>query len=250
VLHQIVSKPLISFIIPAFNEAKLLPETLAGIRCAADVLTVRNVAWEIVVCDNNSTDDTARIAEQHGARVVFEKVNQISRARNTGASIAAGDWFVFIDADSVPPGGLLEEMCDAMDSGRIVGGGAIMTMDAELHWFWMLWLRMWNRTSQLMKWAAGSFVYARADAFKAVGGFPLDCYTGEELVLSQKLKRWGRSRQLTFRILTRHPLKTSARKINLYSKTELLKTLFFSIFLYPFVRKRRGFWFMWYDGRR
>jgi glycosyltransferase involved in cell wall biosynthesis len=107
VLHQIVSKPLISFIIPAFNEAKLLPETLAGIRRAADVLTVRNVAWEIVVCDNNSTDDTARIAEQHGARVVFEKVNQISRARNTGASIAAGDWFVFIDADSVPPGGLL-----------------------------------------------------------------------------------------------------------------------------------------------
>lgn len=240
----------ISFIIPAFNEAKLLPDTLAGIRDAAAVLTARKLTWEMVVCDNNSTDDTAQIAEKHGARVVFEKVNQISRARNAGASIASGDWFVFIDADSIPPSGLLEEMCDAMVSGQVIGGGAIMTMDAKLHWFWMIWLRMWNLTSQLMSWAAGSFVYARADAFKAVGGFPLDCFTGEELVLSQKLKRWGRQHHRKFRILTRHPLKTSARKINLYSKTELLKTLLFSIFLYPFVRKRRGFWFMWYDGRR
>lgn len=248
--QRIVSKPSISFIVPAFNEAKLLPDTLAGIRSSAVVLSAKGVSWEIVVCDNNSTDETARIAKERGARVVFEKVNQISRARNAGASIARGDWFVFVDADSIPPCGLLEEMHEVISTEQVVGGGAIMTMDAELHWFWMLWLHMWNRVSRLMRWAAGSFVYARADAFKAVGGFPLDCYTGEELVLSQKLKRWGRQNGYKFRILTRHPLITSARKVTLYSKTELLKTLLFSLLLYPFVRRKRGFWFMWYDGRR
>ena len=247
---MVVKTPLISFIIPAYNEAKLLPQTLAGIRASASVLADHGMQWEMVVCDNNSTGDTAQIAGQLGAKVVFEKVNQISRARNRGASIAAGEWFVFIDADSIPSKGLIADMARVMKSAEVVGGGSTMIMDADIHWFWLIWLRMWNVTSQCMRWAAGSFVYARADAFRDVSGFPTDCFTGEELVLSQRLKRWGRPRKLKFKILSKSPLTTSARKVELYSKTELLKTLFFSIFLYPFVRKKRGFWFMWYDGRR
>ena len=55
---------------------------------------------------------------------------------------------------------------------------------------------------------------------------------------------------MPFKVLSRHPLMTSARKVSLYSRGELLKTLIFSMFLYPFVRQRKGAWFMWYDGRR
>ena len=42
-------------------------------------------SWEIIVCDNNSTDKTGEIAGKMGARIAFEPINQISRARNTGA---------------------------------------------------------------------------------------------------------------------------------------------------------------------
>ena len=42
----------LSFIIPAFNEEKLLPETLKCIRQSASVLTDKGLEWEIVVCDN------------------------------------------------------------------------------------------------------------------------------------------------------------------------------------------------------
>ena len=43
---------------------------------------------EVLVIDNNSTDRTTAVAESLGCRVVFEKENQIARARNRGASVA------------------------------------------------------------------------------------------------------------------------------------------------------------------
>src|SRR5687768_9752371 len=93
---------LVSVIVPAFNEEKLLGQSLRAIKEACKAFEERGWSWEMVVCDNNSTDRTAEIAEGEGARVVFEPINQISRARNGGASIAQGDWFVFVDADSFP----------------------------------------------------------------------------------------------------------------------------------------------------
>jgi glycosyltransferase involved in cell wall biosynthesis len=245
-----VSNLTFSFIIPAFNEEKLLPETLRCIRESASVMTDKGFEWEIVVCDNNSTDQTSVIAKEHGTKVVFEPKNQIARARNTGASIAKGEWYVFIDADSIPPPALFQDLIDTISTGNISGGGSLMDMPGEIHWFYKFWMWMWNRTSLMMSWAAGSFVYCRAEGFRAVDGFPEDCYTGEELGFSRKMKRWGKRSGLEFRILKKHPLLTSARKVSLYSRSELLKTLLLSLFCYPFVRNRRNAWFMWYDGRR
>ena len=50
--------------------------------------------------------------------MVFEPVNQIARARNTGAAAATGDWLVFIDADSHPSAELFAEVAEQ------IGGGA------------------------------------------------------------------------------------------------------------------------------
>ena len=89
----------ISVIVPAFNEEKLIAETLRRIQAARSAFASLGWESEIVVCDNNSTDRTAELARAEGATVVFEPVNQIARARNTGASAATGDWFLFVDAD-------------------------------------------------------------------------------------------------------------------------------------------------------
>ena len=89
---------MLSVVVPAFNEEKVLPRSLAAIRTA---LAAFDDA-ELIVCDNNSTDRTAAIAREAGAQVVFEHVNQISRARNAGARAARGDWLLFVDADSYP----------------------------------------------------------------------------------------------------------------------------------------------------
>ena len=92
----------ISIIVPAFNEEKLIPETLRRILTATAAFSNRGWASEVIVCNNNSSDRTAELARVAGVRVVFEPINQIARARNTGAAAATGDWLLFIDADSHP----------------------------------------------------------------------------------------------------------------------------------------------------
>src|SRR5712691_9363869 len=99
----------ISIIIPAFNEEKLIGETLRRITSAGKVFSELGWESELIVCNNNSTDRTGELAQAAGARVVFEPVNQIARARNKGAEVAGGDWLLFIDADSHPQPELLAD---------------------------------------------------------------------------------------------------------------------------------------------
>src|SRR5204862_8098839 len=100
-----------------YNEERLLGESLARIRTAMRVFEQAGWPAELIVCDNNSTDRTAAIAAAAGARVVFEPINQISRARNTGAATATGDWLVFIDADSYPSFELLADVVQVVQRG-------------------------------------------------------------------------------------------------------------------------------------
>ena len=229
----------LSVIVPAFNEEKLLATTLACIRDAAEGMDA-----ELLVCDNNSTDRTAEIARQAGATVVFEPVNQISRARNAGAAAASGDWLVFIDADSFPDRALFAELAEAIASGRCVGGGATVRFD-EADRASHGAVAIWNAISRSMRWAAGSFVFCEARAFRALGGFSTDLYASEEIDFSRRLKRLGR---LT--ILHRYPLRTSGRKVKLYSKAEYLKLLAKVVLSGGRSLRSRDDCFAWYDGRR
>ena len=109
----------ISIVVPAFNEERLLGESLAQIKSAASAFAQRGWDFELIVCDNNSTDRTAEIARAAGATVVFEPVNQIARARNSGAAAATGDWLIFVDADSHPSAGLFAEVAEQINSGAV-----------------------------------------------------------------------------------------------------------------------------------
>ena len=80
-----------TIIIPAFNEAACLGATLDSIEDAAAHLRAGSDAeTDVIVVDNNSTDETAPIARSKGAAVVHEPVQGIARARNTGARHAEG----------------------------------------------------------------------------------------------------------------------------------------------------------------
>src|SRR5262245_61871995 len=199
---------------------------------------------ELIVCDNNSTDRTAEIAKQTGAKVVFEPLNQISRARNTGAAAASGDWLVFIDADSFPDKGLFQDLMETIETGQYVGGGAIVRFD-DADRLAAGAVAVWNAISRAMRWAAGSFVFCEAAAFRRIGGFSTELYASEEIDFSRRLKRLGR-----LAILHRHPLRTSGRKVRLYSKREYLGLLARIVLSGGRALRKRDECFAWYDGRR
>src|ERR1043166_8587844 len=121
----------ISVIVPAFNEEKLIRETLRSIAAAAEAFPEAGWETEVVVCNNNSTDRTAELACAAGARVVFEPVSQIGRARNTGAEAASGDWFIFVDADSRPSRALFAGVAEEIQSGRCLAGGSTVQLDGH-----------------------------------------------------------------------------------------------------------------------
>lgn len=238
----------ISVLVPAFNEAALLGTTLAALQASASAFTARGWTTEIIVCDNNSTDATATIARDAGARVVFEPVNQIARARNTAAGAAKGDWLVFVDADSEPSVDLMRDAAEAIASGRVLAGGSTVAMDTTRSARMMV--EVWNLTSRVTRWAAGSFIFVRADAFREVGGFNQALYASEEIDLFRRLKRAARRAGLAIRILHRHPLHTSARKVHLYSWREIGVFMLRTALSGGRTLKRPDECFVWYDGRR
>src|SRR5258705_5989572 len=115
----------ISLVVPAFNEERLLPGSLSSMRAAMQGFARLGWHSELIVCDNNSTDRTAEIAIAAGAEVVFEPVNQISRARNAGAARAGGDWIFFVDAHFDTTVELFLEAAGAIRVGWIAGGRTV-----------------------------------------------------------------------------------------------------------------------------
>jgi glycosyltransferase involved in cell wall biosynthesis len=214
----------LSIIIPAYNEERLLAGCLASVRAALAGCGRPDLPCEVIVCDNASTDGTARIAREAGAAVVQERVRRISCARNAGAAAASGDWLLFIDADSRLSAASLVAMIEAAQGGRIAGGGAIIDFDRK-PWWGALLVSLWSFLSRTCRWAAGSFVFCRADAFREVGGFPPELAAGEEVGLSQRLKHWGKERGLGFIILSKALHVSSGRKFDLYSPREFLSIL-------------------------
>ena len=239
----------LSIVIPAFNEELLLGRCLAGLAESALELRHRGVDHEVIVCDNNSTDRTVEIARAGGAQVVFEPINQISRARNRGAAAAHGDWLLFLDADSFPAAGLLADLGGAIGDRRILGGGATVRLDGHAGTATLV-VAGWNLISRVTRWAPGGFLFCETAAFRELGGFSEEMFVSEELDLSRRMKRLARPQGRRLVILHRHPLVTSARKIGLYSRREQLR------FALSFLRSPRRvirdpkLCPIWYDGRR
>jgi glycosyltransferase involved in cell wall biosynthesis len=239
----------ISVVVPAYNEERLLPESLASIHHAMRACDDAGWTTELIVCDNNSTDRTAEISTAAGAVVVFEPINQIGRARNTGASRATGDWLLFIDADSFPTRDLLDDVVTEIRGGRCLAGGSTVWIrdgSAALRGI----IAIWNVISRAAKLAAGSFIFCEAAAFRQVGGFSETLYASEEVDLFRRFKRLARRSGRQIVILQRHPLLTSGRKAHLYTVREgvmfYLRTIFSGG---RTLRSAKGA-YLWYDGRR
>jgi glycosyltransferase involved in cell wall biosynthesis len=233
-----------SIIIPAYNEAELLPATLSALRKAMDEITT--LTGEIIVTDNASTDETAMVARTAGAFVVDEPYRQIAKARNTGARHSSGRFLIFIDADTIISASLLKKTLELLGAGDCCGGGACLRFDRPTHLGVTGMLAFWNAISRAMKWMAGCYVFCLRGAFIECGGFDENYYAAEEILLSRKLRQWGRKKSMTVRIIKEFRPITSARKFTWYRFAHLLKSML-TMVLFPWRLRSRescGFWYV------
>jgi glycosyltransferase involved in cell wall biosynthesis len=241
-----MTEPALSIIIPAWNEENYIGRTLESLKRAASVYERERVATvEFIVVDNNSTDRTAAAARDHGAIVVFEPVNNIGKARNTGARAARGRFVAFCDADNQVTENLLVLIHDHLSDPKIVGGGTWIEPERrnlKIGFFYFLW-HTYVRFSSV---GVGMMHCRKAD-FESFGGFDETMYTAEDVQLAYDLRKIGEPRGQRFELIKKGWIITSTRKIDQTPFWEMItKLIGFGIGMQRKIRSKE-YCEHWYD---
>jgi rSAM/selenodomain-associated transferase 2 len=172
----------ISIVIPALNEAAVLPSTLAAARALRGDL-------EIIVVDGGSRDDTVAIARRLGAACVTAPPGRAA-AMNRGAALARGEALLFLHADTRLPPTAHASLAAALARG-VVGGNFAVRFDGGGAFARLLtcWYAVQRR---LGVFYGDSAIFVRADAFRELGGYrPL------AIMEDYDLARWLSRRERT-----------------------------------------------------
>jgi glycosyltransferase involved in cell wall biosynthesis len=231
---------MLSFIVPAYNEESLIGQTLEALTRAA---RAADEPYEIVVADDASSDRTAEIAKEHGARVISVDRRQIAATRNAGAQEAIGDKLIFVDADTLVTEAVVRAAIEAMNRGA-AGGGSAVNFDGRLPRYAELVHPMMVRFFRAAGFACGCFLFCTRQAFNAAGGFDEKLFASEEIWMSRALKRQGRF------VVLQEPVVTSGRKLRMYSGKEVLRLFAGILVAGPKALRSRDGLEVWYGGRR
>ena len=125
--------PYLSIVIPAYNEAKRLPDTLTLLK---EYLDKHDFASEVLVVDDGSTDETVKIVKDRMSS--FPNLKIIENAVNKGKGgvvrqgmlAAAGDYCIFMDADHSTPIGELDKLLKETDKADIIIGSRYLVADS------------------------------------------------------------------------------------------------------------------------
>jgi glycosyltransferase involved in cell wall biosynthesis len=107
-------EPQVSVVVPAYNEAENIVQTLASL-CNNE--TSRSV--EIIVVNNNSKDDTAELVVACGVTCLHQTIQGITPTRNFGLQHASGTYILNADADTIYPKDWIEEMVKPLDDEKV-----------------------------------------------------------------------------------------------------------------------------------
>jgi glycosyltransferase involved in cell wall biosynthesis len=208
-----------SVLIATYNRARLLDETLASI---ARVRVAPSFLWDVIVIDNNSTDDTRAVVERHQqtfgvpVRYLFEGRQGRSSALNAGIAAAQARVLVFTDDDVKVAEGWLEAATTPILAGEVAyTGGPVRPIWEVPPPAWLDLTRgdLWGTIAiqdhgstrlsydDARKVPLGANMAVRREAFDAVGGFRADLgRSGGRVVMGQEVPEWLiRARRAGFR---------------------------------------------------
>ena len=97
-------------------------------------------AYEVIIVDGHSTDQTIEIAQKYGCRVIYEDVGTIGGARNIGVDAALGEYIVFTDADCTVDAVWLPQLIQILETTPLhvasVGGPNLTPDDDDMFGLW------------------------------------------------------------------------------------------------------------------
>jgi rSAM/selenodomain-associated transferase 2 len=189
----------ISLIIPVRNDAGALGRTLDHLAALAD-----RDRLEVIVAAAAPGEDTRRAVGSQG-RLLEPAGSTRAALMNAGAAAAEGEILWFLHADSLPPRDAVGLITRALADPRVVSG-AFAHRFSEATWS-LAAINAVNRARYRLtrNYYGDQGIFVRAAVFRALGGYP-DLALMEDLILSQRLKRCGRT------ALVASPIHTSGRR--------------------------------------
>ncbi|MCX6773413.1 MAG: glycosyltransferase family A protein [Candidatus Micrarchaeota archaeon] len=207
---------MISVSIPAYNEGKYIGKCLES-------LMKQNQKLEVVVVDSYSKDDTVKIAEDYGAKVLFTPFGNAGKARDIGIRAGKGNIIASCSADAVYPRGWSEKIIEPLISKKADAViGPIFIYEAtfiESVGGHLLNNILFPATAMLnMTYANADNIAIGRKFYNRIGGFP-HVATGEDTMLiknaklhgkvmyhkdaviltnSRRIRRWGYAKYLLF----------------------------------------------------
>ncbi len=235
---------LLSIVIPAFNEAACLGETLASLnRARAFLQHEKNFQAEIIVVDNDSKDSTGDVARTMGATVTSESHHNVAMVRNSGAQVSHGDVFVFVDADTVVPDTLLARIAQTMSDANCFGG-AVDTDYRPRKLTVRLYLQFWRLIGSVMEMAQGATQFCRRDSFVALNGYDETLFMGEDVDFYRRLKKFATSQHASVIFIDDLRVVPSTRRFDQWPFWRTL--LWTNPFLILLLRRSKTSWKGWY----
>ena len=187
-MEESLEKPKVSIIIPTYNSSSTFVE------CLKSVYGQSYPFYEVIVVDNFSDDDTLKIAEEFGAKIIQQKCNP-ALARNIGVDNSTGKYIVFLDSDQVLSPSVIEECVKKCRNEKV---GMVRIPEVFIgRGFWSscsaIWKNYYEKVEQLYE-ASGNIIHGEPRFFikeqmTRVGMLDAALLWGEDYDLHDKLKK-------------------------------------------------------------
>lgn len=185
ILAGIAMNKLVSVIIPAFNEESLIGNTLASLREQS-----YQPVEVIVVVDTRSRDNTFQVAKRYVDKVLHIYKPRASSARNFSASVAQGEYLLFLDADTKISQNLISNGVTFLSQGYAAGFARVIyeTRSAKIKRVEAI---QNSYLSQGKPFYVQSF-YTSKEVFQKSGGWDEKRRLGEEVDLLRRISKLGK----------------------------------------------------------
>lgn len=210
----------LSIVIPTFNEAKNISRLVRYLRKHSDTRTT-----EIIVVNAcTTTDNTAELAQEAGAKVYDCEDCCRAVQLNLGASKASYDILYFVHADVLPPSTFMEDIADALAAQNDFGWFSYQ-FDSSNEWLKMN--ARYTRKDGIFAGGGDQTLFIRKTVFQELGGFRTDYRIMEDFEFVKRAKRT----RLKYTVIPSDVL-VSARKYvhNSYLKVNAVNLLMFMLF--------------------
>lgn len=188
-----MKKPLVSVVVPAHNEEKYIIPTLKS------VLNQTYKSIELIVIDNASFDNTAKIALRYATRVIYEGKKGMAYARNRGISEAKGKIIIKLDADTIIKSDSVERVVRKFEKDKnlvalsgpsvFIEGGVLSRKLSYLFYASVLFI---NRLIMMHNSLNGVFYALRADVAKKVKTHDNESIYQEDMDMSCHMAVYGK----------------------------------------------------------